>query len=651
MAPDTHTAIQIAGHSAWLLTWLGFSWFTGAAALAAIGRLDGREALLMPNAELKVFFSVCAGIAVQFPVLIGLALAGAFKPVFIGVAALLMLAGSRVVFQRLDAFWPVNVPAKGGQVAFWFELLPLILLIIAWVIRPLGPPMTHDEISYHLPYARFYLEQGGLAVNEYMRYPLHAHNYNLLYAVALLRDGTAMAHWVHATSGYLVMLGTWGLARHWFGWLAAVVATASLLTLEMFNQALGNAYVDLGLTLFFTASFVALMLWMEHRRNAWLWLSAAFLGTTLGIKYSSLVLAGLLGLVVIWVTRNMRRVLIYAGIGAVFGCFWYVRSFVISGNPVHPFASDVFGYYVWTEADLGNQWGELGRHGIEKTPLNFLLLPWQLLANSKSFHGDPGIVGWIVGLFFLSMALFHRFRPAMKALSLLALVYLVFWFSTSHVIRYLMPVLPVLALVVSSMAGEIQTLVQMRLFGGDNSDEVVGERAFGRMAQVLIIVLVAIFSWNTFSHDLVRIPLTDDGQDYLLSQKREGYELFRVAGAHPSIGNGPLLQIRLEAGRFFYDGTLYGDWHGHYGYRQFTETREDGLIRLKPASYFWERMRANEIRGLVFSKNGGSRYTPEDMAEFEAWFEVVFSNRFGDVLVPKANVPVNTEEAGGVDSG
>jgi hypothetical protein len=44
--------------------------------LALLGRIDGRAALQLPNAELKVFVSACTGIAVQIPVLIGLALTG-----------------------------------------------------------------------------------------------------------------------------------------------------------------------------------------------------------------------------------------------------------------------------------------------------------------------------------------------------------------------------------------------------------------------------------------------------------------------------------------------------------------------------------------------------------------------------------------------
>jgi len=638
MAMDT--ALIIAGHMAWLFTWLGFSWFTGTTVLAVLGRMDGGGALQVPNIELKVFLGTCSGIALQIPVVIGLALAGALSPGFIAATAMLILVGGILLRRNSMNCWPVTQDQGANNIAFWFDLLPLVLLMAAWVIRPLGPVMTSDDVSYHLPYARFYLEQGGLAVNEYMRFPLHTHNYNLLFSVALLRDGTTMAQWVHAVSGFLVMLGTWGLARHWFGWLAAVTATALLLFLEVFREALGNAYVDLGLTLFFTASVVALVMWTQYRRDAWLWLSATYMGTMLGIKYLALVFAGSLGLVVIWVTRNLRQVLIYAGIAAVFGCFWYLRSMIISGNPVHPFASEIFGHYIWTADDVNSQWGELGRHGTEKTPLNFILLPWHLVMNAGVFHEKAGLVGWLVGLFFLSLLMFRRWPGILRPLSLLGLAYLMFWFGSSQVMRYMMPVTPLLALTVASLSMMLVLVLQKYVLRFSDDEEVAGRAIIKRLGQLLVIIPVAILSWNIFDTDLKQLPLSNEGKVRFWTNSRAGYELYQVASAHAAIGNGPLLQVRLAADRYFYAGTLYGDWFGHYPFRNFIERKEDGQLGPKKPQYFWELLQAGGIRGLVFAKASGELFYPQDIKEFEPWFEIVFSNAHGDLLIPRADAPI-----------
>jgi hypothetical protein len=114
-----------------------------------------------------------------------------------------------------------------------------------------------------------------------------------------------------------------------------------------------------------------------------------------------------------------------------------------------------------------------------------------------------------------------------------------------------------------------------------------------------------------------------------------------VASAHAAIGNGPLLQVRLAVDRYFYAGTLYGDWFGHYPFRNFIEVQENGQLGPKKPQYFWELLRAGGIRGLVFAKASGELFYPQDIKEFEPWFEIVFSNAHGDLLIPRADAPIN----------
>jgi hypothetical protein len=108
MVLDMNTAVQIAGHLAWLSAWLGFSWFTGTAVLTVLGRMDGGSALQIPNVELKVFLGTCSGIALQIPVVIGLALAGVLRPGFIAVTAVLILVGAIFLKRNLQKYWPVT---------------------------------------------------------------------------------------------------------------------------------------------------------------------------------------------------------------------------------------------------------------------------------------------------------------------------------------------------------------------------------------------------------------------------------------------------------------------------------------------------------------------------------------------------------------
>jgi hypothetical protein len=69
-------------------------------------------------------------------------------------------------------------------VSLWALVLAAVILPL--MLEPLRPPHDWDELMYHLPYARFWAEQGGLDVNEWLRFPVFPYSMELLYAGALL---------------------------------------------------------------------------------------------------------------------------------------------------------------------------------------------------------------------------------------------------------------------------------------------------------------------------------------------------------------------------------------------------------------------------------------------------------------------------------
>ena len=257
------------------------------------------------------------------------------------------------------------------------------------MLRPLGPPYGTDALTYHLPYARFYLEQGGLAVIETLRYPLHTHNINLLYSAALIRPGATLAQMMHAAMGLLALLGIFGMSRHWHNWVTATLSAAGVLLFAEYVRSFGYAYIDNGVVLFVTAAFLCMALWTEDRQNTLLWFCALFAGTAMGTKYQGALFTIPLGLMVLWFSKDLKLTFRFALLTSLFGLFWYVRSWLISGNPVHPFAGDLFGYYIWTAEDLASQMGELKSHGIDRSLLNFLLLPEQIPARACASMAIP----------------------------------------------------------------------------------------------------------------------------------------------------------------------------------------------------------------------------------------------------------------------
>lgn len=614
----------------WISLWWLFSLLIGSAMLLVLGQAVGREEMHAPNRELNLFFSMAAGIAAQIMVLIVIAQAQLLTPVMLSLAVILVGGAALMVLSRNRRAGLVTSMFRWPGWSGMLHAAPLLLLLLAWVVRPLGPPQAHDEISYHLPYARFYLEHGGLAVHEYLRFPLQTHNFNLLYSVALLGHSASLPHLVHATAGFLVMLGVHGLARHWLGWGGAFIAVLGVMMVGTFQFAFADAFVDLGYMLYITACLFALAIWHEHRDPAWLWLAGALLGTALGVKYLALTFTVPLLVWVLWRGRNWRDPVRFVAASCAFGLFWYVRSWWISGNPVHPFLGEWFGYYIWSPSEVQAQMTELKNHGIDRTVHNFLRLPEQLLNERKNFHGYRSFDGLLMGGFYLGLLGLYWMRPALRAMALVSLAYLLFWFSSAHVMRYLLPIVPVMALVTGSWLVLIGRLVSQWL-----PVPKVRSKVRFPLAQWVMVLLALGISARILVGDVRRIAITPAEQDTWLREHKEGYELLLNAAADPRIGAGPLLQFGLEGSFFYFPGTLLGDWTGHFAYTRFMEWSASGYWQLIEPRTLRERLRAQGIRGVVFRKDSESMFYPSDLPAYEQVFELIFENRFGIVMVPR----------------
>lgn len=617
---------------AWIITWWLFCLLTGSAVLTRLKLRHAQKPMSAPNREIGLFFCMTTGLGLQIILLVALALAGLLSttPTLIALLTLAVIsyrihrnAGTESTLSTIFA------PVTSNSLLY---ALPLLFLICAWLVKPLAPGMGHDEISYHLPYARFYLQNGGLAVNEYLRYPLHTHNFNMLYTLALMRDSVSMAHLMHASAGFITMLGVYGYARLWLGIPGAFVAVCLLLTVGVLPEAFGSAFVDLGLMLFVSAAMFALVLWQSGREKAWLILSAAFLGMAFGTKYLGLLFALPLGAWVLWVDRKPGAWLRFVLLTGIFGLFWYIRSWIISGNPVHPFLGELFGYYIWTQSDLLGQWQELQSHGVAHTLLNFFSMPNLLFTRADEFNGYAGLFGILVGGFYLGLLFWRQMPAAMRPMALVSLVYFVFWFNSSQVLRYLLPIAPVMALI----AGLAVTESGKNLLNWWHRLKPGFTGPPPEFFMIILVAVSAVYCGVRFRGDLETISITPVQKDIYLRKYKEGYELFRAASEDPRIGAGPLMQFHLEGSVFYFPGMLVGDWTGTFAYTKFMDINEKGLWQLPAAEKLAIMLKQSGIRGVAFHNDTTGMFYPQDLGDYDRFFEEVYKNGFGLVMVPRA---------------
>jgi hypothetical protein len=125
---------------------------------------------------------------------------------------------------------------------------------------------------------------------------------------------------------------------------------------------------------------------------------------------------------------------------------WPIKTWWLTGNPVYPFLYSRFGGPEWSER-LGEQFAAWQRAiGMGREPLDYLLLPVRVILSGGGgyarFDGEIA-AAWIV-LVPLALLRARADRRVRRALGLSG-VYFVLWALGSQQMRFLVPILPLLA--------------------------------------------------------------------------------------------------------------------------------------------------------------------------------------------------------------
>lgn len=338
----------------------------------------------------------------------------------------------------------------------------LTVLIIA-LLHALAPATDWDGLAYHLAGPELYLAAGRITHSldlPYLGFPQFG---EMLFLEARLLGSQvpSVMHWLYAAGITLFVASE---ARRLWNRDTAWIAAAIFLSAETVVLEAGWPYIDLMLTFNGFAAFVALQAWKTDRTRRSLLTAAAFTGFMLATKYSAAPLAIGLGVIVLWHGRPLRiRTFVTFTCGAILAAApWYLKSWLLLGNPFYPF---IFGGKYWDEV-RGAIFGQMGT-GLAVTALwRLLTAPWD--ATIWGVEGKVGYAATIGPLFLLltPLALLgwkHYTRAQRQTLIdvlITAAVVYVAWLiglATSVSLiqsRLLIPILPLLALI-SSNAFEV----------------------------------------------------------------------------------------------------------------------------------------------------------------------------------------------------
>ncbi|NYT25189.1 hypothetical protein H0A73_16435 [Alcaligenaceae bacterium] len=299
-------------------------------------------------------------------------------------------------------------------------------------------------------------------------------------------------------------------------------------------------------------------------------------------------------------TAALRTAAVYAAAVLLAGSWWYVRSAIIAGDPVHPAGARLFGFFLWNEDDLARQHAEQALHGVVRNPL---MLPSALL--------EAGVLLWLpafAGLFL------RRLPPAIRVLQAVFLAYMLFWFFVTQVPRYLAPVYGVGGFLA------FHALHHAWLWAGrrrqrkgapaaaPSRDFPLADSRPAPLRQVrihrhgpawpaaLALILIAAYAADR---------AVKYGREFVHAQTvlatNGGYLLYQQANAHIGAYGSRLVQIGFEDGIYFFQGTVIGDWFGPGRYRDLLDCPELPCA-LPPPAQLESMLHAHGARMLLVSR-------------------------------------------------
>ena len=508
----------------------------------------------------------------------------------------------------------------------------LLLALLVYQISSADSWMLGDSTSYHVPYADFFLKNLGIAaIPEHLIYPYHALNIDLLYSVGLLLDrDLSFLQTMHAMFATLTLWGTYLLCRHVCrNVLPALAALFVLSQTYVIHFTRFSACVDLGSLYAILCCYTALLLWMEKRSRWLLEASAITFGMALGVKYLMFVFALPIALT-LWLTLNRREAwqatLVYALWVTAFGAWWYLRNTILAGNPVHPFATGIFGLYLWDAGDVLGQAHSVTTERMPRNVTGFLLMPWYATKDTVLTQQGADI---FVSLLFLltpfSLWLTRRFN----LLLLSCWIYTASWFLGTQDPRHLEPVMPLLLVYAAG--------VFERLFG--SFEKFWYWRIISALPSLTLAILLFVFVEQQFMR-VFGSTIRDPALNEEAMRRLPSYDIM----THANEIFGPdktVFEFYMREARWFFHGNLVGNQFGPHGYTRTMAAAADEKGQLDPEKLekiLRERYNASGfiIPGVDYTQN----YDP---AVFDRVFLLRYRGKGGAIYQFRDNHPNRTQ--------
>jgi dolichol-phosphate mannosyltransferase len=580
----------------------------------ALLRLIGRRAARLPSVlGAATALTLGSGAAGCGMVLLGM-LHAIGRPGAIALSAAMGLFGVVVLtrerawrssFAFLRAF---RVSPANRKVA-WLCGAAMAPVLLIHAMDLLMPVIEYDSGMYHMSAARLYRETGQLTFDPGLRYNAQPHLATLLYLRHwLVMDDDCVVKLANVEFSVILLLAFAAAARELRmrdGW---ILAAAFFLTSPNVWWTAKIEYLDYAIAAYFAVAAVLLCRQLRVRGSLAIYIGAA-LAFVSASKFLGMALSAMTALAYVAVaivvkrdpaSRTVRRLLLIGAIVAAVGLPWWVRSWQHTGSPLYPFFAPS------AAADQQTMMAFNRAFGAGHSPGVFVTIGYWVATMLPYGYGDP--YGFGPGLLLLeglvvAALVVKRRRPSPAALfaGLAATLYLLFWFTTGQVLRYLVPAMPLFT---------ILFLASIRRLGFD--------RRLPAAALLLLTLLDghAALEASTMRKAGEAPPVTYAERRSFLRSVLPYYPA--VESLNRIAPSGRTYLLFTQPARYYLTGPSEGDWFYAYSYPWLFgggASAEQSLDRLANAGfhYLLADRQAPQWPGSTlarYTETGGARLKP-----------------------------------------
>lgn len=341
----------------------------------------------------------------------------------------------------------------------WFGVLLVVgatLAATASFVSALAPPLAGDALCYHLELPKRFLADHRLIFSSHddnSTFPLLTEMW-FLWGLAI--DGPAGAQLMHWLAGAILAGAGYVLALPILGRKWSVAAAVFVLLTPGVNNQMTAPLNDVALALFTTLSLAA---WLQIERSdgsgGWAMLGL-MIGGAVSVKYTGLVFAAVLGLLVIARVVRLRTAersawlrgaCLAATSAVIIAGPWYARAAYHRGDPLFPYLSE------------HSREGAPSKFPETKTPLGrgfgaLIDAPWMMTMSPERFGGRAHQLGPLFLMLVPCVLLTAKGRE-LRPLLLTAAAYGGCCVMLRQNVRFLFPLVPILAVVATAVLRDL----------------------------------------------------------------------------------------------------------------------------------------------------------------------------------------------------